>query len=120
MLRSSMNGIVTQNDRKPFMKLNGEKPQNEAFVTQGHRGLRDHPQPATALEQDHIASAVVRTARDPLLILNARLEIEIANEAFFSTFRIKPADAIGRSVFTLDRCTFETPKLRQLLEDILP
>lgn len=75
---------------------------------------------ATQEDRNSFAEAVVRTARDPLLILNVRLEVEVANEAFYSTFKVNRAESIGRSVFDLDHHHWDIPKLRELLEDILP
>ena len=72
---------------------------------------------ASALD---FAEAILRTARDPFLILDASLRIERANEAFYSTFQVKPAEVMGRTVFELDHGHWNVPKLRELLQDILP
>src|SRR5215212_4905694 len=76
--------------------------------------------PESADDEHSFAEAVVRTARDPLLILNSRLEVEIANEAFYSTFKVNRRESIGRSVFDLDHHHWNIPRLRELLQDILP
>jgi PAS domain S-box-containing protein len=72
-----------------------------------------------AVARDY-AEAIVRTAPDPLLILDADLRVDTANEAFFSTFSISPTEAQGRLVYDLDKGQWNIPELRQLLEDILP
>jgi PAS domain S-box-containing protein len=66
------------------------------------------------------AEAIIRTARDPFLILDAQLRIERANEAFFSTFKVTRAESVGQSVFELDHGHWDIPRLRELLQDILP
>jgi two-component system, chemotaxis family, CheB/CheR fusion protein len=66
------------------------------------------------------AEAIIRTARDPFVILNADLSIERANEAFYDTFKIPRAECVGRNIFELDHGHWNVPKLRELLEDILP
>ena len=43
------------------------------------------------------AEAILRTARDPLVVLRADLTVESANEAFYKTFKLKPAETEGRS-----------------------
>jgi two-component system CheB/CheR fusion protein len=66
------------------------------------------------------AEAIIDTARDPLLILNADLRVERANQGFYDTFKVTPAESIGRTLFELDHGHWNIPKLRKLIEDILP
>ncbi len=66
------------------------------------------------------AEAVVRTVRDPLLILDAELRVHSANSAFYDAFKISPADAEGRSIYALRDGQWDLPQLRELLEDVLP
>lgn len=66
------------------------------------------------------ADAVIRTTPDPLIVLSADLQIRSANDGFYRTFGLVPADAEGRSIFELDHGAWNIPKLRELLEDILP
>ena len=66
------------------------------------------------------AQAIVRTTRDPLVILNADLHINTANEAFYKTFKVSPADIEGRSFYDLGNGQWKIPSLRALLDDILP
>jgi two-component system, chemotaxis family, CheB/CheR fusion protein len=66
------------------------------------------------------AEAIIRTARDPFLILDADLRVESANEAFYTTFKVSRAESLGRTVFELDHGHWDIPRLRELLQDILP
>lgn len=66
------------------------------------------------------AEAIIRTARDPFLILDAGLRVEKANEAFYTTFKVSREESVGRTVFKLDHGHWNIPKLRELLLDILP
>ena len=66
------------------------------------------------------AEAIVRTTRDPLVILNADLHINTANEAFYKTFKVSPAETEGRSFYDLGSGQWKIASLRHLLEDILP
>lgn len=74
---------------------------------------------AIATARDY-AEAIVRTVRDPLLILDADLRVRSANMAFFSTFRVTAAATEGRSIFELGDGHWDVPELRRLLEQILP
>ncbi|HKQ77786.1 MAG TPA: PAS domain S-box protein, partial [Blastocatellia bacterium] len=66
------------------------------------------------------AEAILRTARDPLLVLRADLTVDSANDAFYETFKVKPAETEGRLIYELGRYQWDIPQLRQLLEEIIP
>lgn len=56
----------------------------------------------------------------PLLILDEELRVITANECFYKHFRLTPAQTEKRLVYELDKGQWNIPKLRQLLEEILP
>jgi len=66
------------------------------------------------------AEAVLRTTRDPLVVLHTDLKVESANEAFYNTFKLKPAEAEGRLIYDLGNRQWDIPRLRQLLEEVIP
>jgi PAS domain S-box-containing protein len=66
------------------------------------------------------AEAILRTTRDPLLVLSADLTVESANGAFYKTFKAKPAETEGRLIYELGGRQWDIPQLRQLLEEIIP
>jgi PAS domain S-box-containing protein len=66
------------------------------------------------------AEAIIRTVPDPLVILNADLGVHSANEAFYRTFKVSPAEAEGHALFELGNKQWNIPRLRHLLEDIVP
>ena len=65
-------------------------------------------------------SAIVQTMRYPLLVLNAGLRVETANQAFLDAFGGERQNVIGRLVYDLGDGQWDIPELRRLLEDILP
>jgi two-component system, chemotaxis family, CheB/CheR fusion protein len=65
------------------------------------------------------AEAMLRTARDPLLVLRADLCVNTANEAFYKTFKMTPGQTVGSSIFEISGGAWDIPKLRTLLKDIL-
>lgn len=75
-----------------------------------------------ALHDVHVrvTEAIVATAREPLLVLDADLRIISANRAFYSTFRVTPDGAIGRLLYELGNRQWDIPPLRKLLKKILP
>jgi two-component system CheB/CheR fusion protein len=66
------------------------------------------------------AEAVLRTARDPLVVLRADLTVDSANEAFYKTFKLKPAETEGQLIYELSGRQWNIPDLRRLLEEIIP
>ena len=66
------------------------------------------------------ATAIIRTVPNPLVILNARLHLQSANESFYRTFQLAEAETKDRSIFELGHGSWNIPRLRHLLEDILP
>jgi two-component system, chemotaxis family, CheB/CheR fusion protein len=75
---------------------------------------------AAIVEARDYAEAIVRTAPNPLVILNADLRLHSANEAFYKMFEVSPAESEGSSIYDLGNGQWNIPQLRELLEDILP
>jgi PAS domain S-box-containing protein len=66
------------------------------------------------------AQATVQAVAHPLLILNDQLRVIEANRAFYDTFRMSPKETEGRFVYELGQGAWNIPKLRLLLEEVLP
>ena len=66
------------------------------------------------------ANSIVATLREPFLILDAELRVISANPAFYRTFKVEPRETEGRLIFDLGDGQWNIPRLRELLEDILP
>ena len=66
------------------------------------------------------AEAIIGTTRDPLLILDSDLRVHKVNEAFLTTFKMAAADVMEHQLFELDAGRWNSPKLRRLLQEILP
>ena len=66
------------------------------------------------------AEAIIRTVRDPLLILTADLRVQRANPAFYLAFDFQPSEVEGSLLYSLGNRRWDIPELRKLLEDILP
>ena len=63
---------------------------------------------------------IVETVREPLLVLNSDLKILSANSSFYHTFKVTPKETIGNFIYDLGNRQWDIPKLRLLLEEILP
>jgi PAS domain S-box-containing protein len=73
-----------------------------------------------AMETKELSENIIDGARDPLVVLDARLNILSVNKAFYNTFEVTPDETIGKFIYDLGNRQWDIPKLRKLLEDILP
>ena len=63
---------------------------------------------------------VVDTLREPFLILDKDLKVISANKTFYHIFQVAKKDTEGALVYKLGNGQWDIPKLKILLEDILP
>jgi PAS domain-containing protein len=63
---------------------------------------------------------VFETVREPLLVLDADMNILSANRSFYNTFKVEQGETIGHLIFDVGNKQWDIPALRTLLEDILP
>jgi two-component system, chemotaxis family, CheB/CheR fusion protein len=63
---------------------------------------------------------VVDTIREPFLILDKDLRILSANRTFYVNFQVTKKETEGSLVYKLGNGQWNIPKLKILLEDILP
>jgi two-component system CheB/CheR fusion protein len=73
-----------------------------------------------AEESRRYAESIVETVREPLLVLDADLKIISANRNFYRTFIVTSGETIGSFIYDLGNKQWDIPKLRELLETILP
>jgi two-component system CheB/CheR fusion protein len=71
-------------------------------------------------DSQHYAESVVETVRQPLLVLDKELRVISANAAFYQKFRVPAEETAGKRIYDLGNRQWDIPKLRELLEDILP
>ncbi|MFZ4441159.1 MAG: PAS domain S-box protein, partial [Syntrophales bacterium] len=80
----------------------------------------DEKETILLLEASRYAESIVETVREPLLVLDADLKIISANPSFYRTFQAAPAETIGSFIYDLGNRQWDIPRLRDLLETILP
>ena len=74
------------------------------------------PTPTLTISADDI----VETVREPMLVLSADLRVRRANSSFYRTFVVTPEKTIDRLVYDLGDGQWNIPRLRSLLEEVLP
>lgn len=67
-----------------------------------------------------LAQAIVDTVREPVLVLDKELRVIAASRSFYATFKVSPDDTQGRLLYALGDGQWDIPKLRVLLEKIIP
>lgn len=71
-------------------------------------------------EIQEYAEAVFTTIRESLLILDKNLRVKNANSTFYKTFQVTEEETEGKLVYDLGNKQWNIPKLKELLEDIIP
>ena len=66
------------------------------------------------------ADTLIESAREAILVLDSELKVTVANPAFYRVFDVTNEETEGRLVFSLGSGQWNTPRLRQLLEEIVP
>ena len=67
-----------------------------------------------------IFNNILGSVREPLVVLDSDLKVVKANHSFYQTFNVKPDETEGILIYDLGNRQWDIPKLRELLEDILP
>jgi len=63
---------------------------------------------------------LIDTIREPLIALDKDLRIVKASHSFYDFFKVSPDETIGTLIYDLGNYQWNIPKLRELLETILP
>jgi transcriptional regulator with GAF, ATPase, and Fis domain len=63
---------------------------------------------------------ILGSIREPLVMLDSDLKVVKANHSFYRTFKVRPDETEGILIYDLGNRQWNIPKLRELLEDILP
>ena len=88
------------------------KKQNEIALCKKSEGLCHD-----ALEY---ANGIINTVREPLIVLDADLKVLSASRSFYQIFKVKQEETEGKHIYDLGNGQWNIPKLRELLEEILP
>src|SRR3954468_11677709 len=75
--------------------------------------------PQVELARDY-AEAIVETVREPLVVLDSDLRVLTANRSFYKIFHVNKKQTEHKLIYKLGNGQWDHPKLRYLLNDILP
>jgi len=66
------------------------------------------------------AESIINTVREPLIVLDHNLRVVTVSRSFYEFFKVNPEETEGQLIYDLGNRQWDIPKLRELLEDILP
>ena len=74
----------------------------------------------TKTKSQEYSESIVNTVREPLIVLDQDLRVVTASRYFYEVFKVKPEETIGQLIYELGNKQWDIPRLRELLETILP
>ncbi|MHB8094181.1 MAG: ATP-binding protein [Candidatus Aminicenantales bacterium] len=74
----------------------------------------------TITRAQEYAESIINTVREPLIVLDENLRVVTASRSFYEFFKVKPEETMGQLIYDLGNKQWNIPKLRELLETILP
>ena len=73
-----------------------------------------------AIWSDQIFEDIIETMREAVLVLDSDLNILFANRSFYDSFKVTSKETVGSFIYDLGNQQWDIPKLRTLLEEIIP
>jgi len=74
----------------------------------------------SADELNEFTENVIDTLREPLLAIDQDLRVIKASRSFYQFFKVTAGETIGKLIYELGNHQWDIPKLRELLEKIIP
>ncbi|MCF8227034.1 MAG: PAS domain S-box protein, partial [Bacteroidales bacterium] len=74
----------------------------------------------TADEINKFNEDVIDTVREPLLAIDKDFKVIKASRSFYKSFKVTAGETIGKPIFELGNHQWDIPKLKKLLEKIIP
>jgi len=107
--------IGVQNDitrrKKVEFELHRERDLFEQKVAERTRALQ---------ENREYMDSIIQTVRESLIVLNPDLTVLSVNEHFLRTFKVSKSETEGKKLYDLGNGQWNIPKLKELLEQVLP
>src|SRR5664280_2865013 len=95
-------------------------PANRQFKASPCAGMWKMVVKKTATRSEEYAESIINTVREPLIVLDQDLRVVTASRSFYEFFKVKPEETEGQLIYNLGNDQWDIPKLRELLETILP
>jgi two-component system CheB/CheR fusion protein len=122
-LQSANEEIVSSNEELQSLNEELETSKEEIESTNEELTTSNHELQARIQQVEELNNyneAILSTVHEPVLVLDKDIKIKSANKSFYKTFQVTEAESIGKSLFQLGNNQWNIPKLRELLEEIVP
>jgi PAS domain S-box-containing protein len=70
-----------------------------------------------AIYEREYTKAIINTVSDPLVVLDEDCQVQAANQAFYTKFRVSREEAQGARIYDIGNRDWEIPRLRRFLEE---
>jgi two-component system CheB/CheR fusion protein len=122
-LQSANEEIVSSNEE--LQSLNEELETSKEEIESTNEELTTSNQELHARiqqveELNNYNEAILSTVHEPVLVLDKNIKIKSANKSFYATFQVTEAESIGKSLYKLGNNQWNIPRLRVLIEEIVP
>ncbi|MCX6073210.1 MAG: PAS domain S-box protein [Campylobacterales bacterium] len=84
------------------------------------RDISERKNSELKLRASEFAESIINTVREPLIALDQDLRVVTVSRSFYEFFKVKPEETVGELIYDLGNKQWNIPKLRELLETILP
>jgi two-component system cell cycle sensor histidine kinase PleC len=74
----------------------------------------------SVITSQEFSQSVIDTIREPLIVLDQDLRVVSVSRSFYEVFQVNPKETMGELIYDLGNKQWDIPKLRELLETILP
>ena len=115
---------VIENNRPVEREVRDERGHWYAFRMRPHKTEKNKKEAIlTVVDINDVkqsSTAVIETMRGSLLVLDSQFRVESANRAFCEKFQLKREDVENHFLFELGHGRWNVPRLRELLEKVLP
>ncbi|MDP2175885.1 MAG: chemotaxis protein CheB [Bacteroidota bacterium] len=122
-LQSSNEEVVSSNEE--LQTLNEELETSKEEIESANEELTTTNQELQTRndllnEAYEYADALLSTLHEPMLVLDKNLRVKSANESFYNAFYVNRDETEGVLLYDLGNKQWDIPRLRELLDDILP
>jgi PAS domain S-box-containing protein len=95
-----------------------ERKETEEVLEKTRKELEEIKE--TADELNLFTENIIDTIREPLLAIDKDLRVIKASRSFYNFFKVTAEETVGKLIYELGNHQWDIPKLKELLEEIIP
>jgi two-component system CheB/CheR fusion protein len=102
----------------PLLQVGEKEPDGTLLLVEDITERKQHAREVEMARE--YAEKLIQTLREPILLLDEKLEVVSVNRPFRKAFAVTAEEAVGTSIFELACGAWNIPELRELLERVIP